>query len=117
MDLPLLLGAVGTLISLARAFPQFFRLLRTRDAHGVYAALGFGPYPEPESFMQLMPKRPDGSPLPVLPPPDAPPDQRSVQDVFVIGVDGTIVASFATAEITTERYRFSPSLLTNTIMP
>ena len=39
-------------------------VLRTRDAHGVYAALGFGPYPEPESFMQLMPKRPDGSPLP-----------------------------------------------------
>lgn len=35
MDLPLLLGGIGTLISLARAFPQFFRLLRTRDAHGV----------------------------------------------------------------------------------
>ena len=39
-------------------------VLRTRDAHGVYAALGFGPYEEPESFMQLRPTRPDGSPLP-----------------------------------------------------
>jgi GNAT superfamily N-acetyltransferase len=39
-------------------------VLRTRDAHGVYQALGFGPYEEPESFMQLMPMRPDGSPLP-----------------------------------------------------
>jgi GNAT superfamily N-acetyltransferase len=39
-------------------------VLRTRDAHGVYAALGFGPYEEPESFMQLRPTTPDGSPLP-----------------------------------------------------
>jgi GNAT superfamily N-acetyltransferase len=28
-------------------------LLRTRDAHGVYAVLGFGPCAEPESFMEL----------------------------------------------------------------
>ena len=39
-------------------------VLRTRDAHGVYAALGFGPYDDPETFMQLRPTNADGSPLP-----------------------------------------------------
>jgi GNAT superfamily N-acetyltransferase len=39
-------------------------VLRTRDAHGVYSALGFGPCEEPETFMELRPTRPDGSPLP-----------------------------------------------------
>jgi GNAT superfamily N-acetyltransferase len=37
-------------------------VLRTRDAHGVYATLGFEPYAEPEGFMQFAPKAPDGSP-------------------------------------------------------
>lgn len=35
-------------------------VLRTRDAQGVYAALGFRPYDEPERFMELRPTRPDG---------------------------------------------------------
>ena len=35
MDLALGLGAIGTVIGLVRALPQFVRLLRTRDAHGV----------------------------------------------------------------------------------
>jgi len=26
-------------------------LLRTRDAHGLYAQLGFGPIPDPEAMM------------------------------------------------------------------
>lgn len=30
-----MLGGLGTLIGLVRAFPQFLRLLRTRDVHGV----------------------------------------------------------------------------------
>lgn len=35
MDAAGLLGALGTLIGLVRAMPQFVRLVRTRDAHGV----------------------------------------------------------------------------------
>ena len=35
MDAAVLLGAAGTLIGLVRALPQFVRLFRTRDAHGV----------------------------------------------------------------------------------
>jgi len=35
MDATGALGALGTLIGLVRALPQFVRLLRTRDAHGV----------------------------------------------------------------------------------
>ncbi|MEA2447406.1 MAG: hypothetical protein QOK47_1043 [Actinomycetota bacterium] len=35
MDAARGLGALGTLIGLVRALPQFIRLLKTRDAHGV----------------------------------------------------------------------------------
>jgi uncharacterized protein with PQ loop repeat len=35
MDATAALGGVGTLVGLVRALPQLFRLLRTRDAHGV----------------------------------------------------------------------------------
>src|SRR5688500_11695502 len=35
MDAAGALGALGTLVGLVRALPQFLRLLRTRDAHGV----------------------------------------------------------------------------------
>jgi uncharacterized protein with PQ loop repeat len=35
VDATAVLGGLGTLIGLVRAFPQFLRLLRTRDVHGV----------------------------------------------------------------------------------
>ena len=35
VDATAVLGGLGTLIGLVRALPQFLRLLRTRDAHGV----------------------------------------------------------------------------------
>ena len=35
MDAALVLGAIGTFTGLARPLPQFIRLLRIRDAHGV----------------------------------------------------------------------------------
>lgn len=35
VDATVILGGLGTVIGLVRAFPQFLRLLRTRDVHGV----------------------------------------------------------------------------------
>lgn len=35
MEIVFILGAIGTFTGLARPLPQFVRLLRTRDAHGV----------------------------------------------------------------------------------
>jgi len=39
-------------------------MLATRDAHGVYASIGFAPVRDPSIYMQLRPTPPDQEPMP-----------------------------------------------------
>ena len=59
-------GIARAMVRFAMEHPEHREIrrwvLRTRDAHGVYAALGFAPYGEPETFMQFAPPNPDGPP-------------------------------------------------------
>jgi GNAT superfamily N-acetyltransferase len=59
-------GIARAMVRFALGHPEHREIrrwvLRTRDAHGVYSGLGFGPFEKPDGFMQFMPKNADGSP-------------------------------------------------------